>query len=1237
MQNCSVSASVSGTGNYIGGIAGYVDGTVKNSYAFGSVSGDDDVGGVAGFVDYGTLKNCYAVNSVSGIGFFGVGGIVGSTYGTVRNCVALNPVINSFMSIGRVTAESYGTLSKNTAFHEIPGTWSDDSAAGLDGASRTAAQISAAGFFETLFENSPEWTYEAGKLPGLIGAAIEMPAHIADKNGAEFVGDGTSGVPYRIRTAEELARLAELVNAGTAFYADAGTSYKLMNDLDLSSYASGEGWSPIGTSTSPFRGNFDGAGKVITGLVINRSSSDFQGLFGMINSATVQNLGVVNAEIVGGSYIGGVAGYIGGGMVQSSFVTDDVSGTDRVGGVAGYADSSIFQNGYSTVNVSGTDYVGGLIGEMQGVSVLQNGYATGNIGGDTYVGGVVGYLGLPGTLRNNAALNVGVSAAVSTVGRVAGSREVGAAISGNAAFSGMPGPWRNPGADEPNGTDISLSQIDSAAFWTTAANWDISGWDESIWTIEDGKLPILKYVGGAQSGDVGLYLIMRDIARADVQITGTYVYTGYPIQPTLEVVFDGRTLTEHVDYTLSDKQNTDAGNSATVNLQGTGNFMGARDIVFTIQKAGGPSAPIVTGSSIVNDNVDTYTYTVDAISDAEYRMDNGAWQDSDVFVGIVPGASHTFSARIKETTNYDVGEAGSTDTIVFEKLNNRPAPVLGYTVSESDFPKTVTITPIAGAEYQFNNDGYSAANTYTSSSAENVTVYIRLAETTTHHASAPSSAVVGTANRDQDAPPTFSLTYASAEEGSYNVTIPDTAGAEYSFDGIAWSDDNTKPGVASGSTVTGYKRMAARPGYNVSTVTSDSVTLPLAQINTPAASPAGDKLFIDRNGQLFDPTDIDTSKPSVTLEVVPKNGTVYVGIPASILANLADKNADLMIEIKTPYGSYQIPANLASFIPGLDQLLQKNKLKAGDISFKMTLTDKSGDKALQAALAAGLPKGKLMGAMVDYNLEITNMKTGQVIGIADSFSQAITRIIPMPKNVTAMPAQWGVFRYNETTKKWDFVPAKAVRVDGVWCMMIISYANSVYAVVDNAVSFADVQKHWASSSIELAAAKGLVEGVGGGRYDPDKAVTRAEFAAMLVRALGRGVSIADNAAAYSDVGAGTWYAESIAAAKELGLLGFVSGNDFKPNQALTREEMATMLVAAIRLEKPEITSDAESMNGYRDVGSVDTSYLDSIRLVTTLQIMIGTSEHRFSPKGVTTRAQAATVFVRMLRQLDMID
>lgn len=88
---------------------------------------------------------------------------------------------------------------------------------------------------------------------------------------------------------------------------------------------------------------------------------------------------------------------------------------------------------------------------------------------------------------------------------------------------------------------------------------------------------------------------------------------------------------------------------------------------------------------------------------------------------------------------------------------------------------------------------------------------------------------------------------------------------------------------------------------------------------------------------------------------------------------------------------------------------------------------------------------------------------------------------------------------------------------------------------------------------------------------------------------------------------------------------------------LTREEMASMLAAAISLEKLQIPPAFESLGEYKDIKNVDADFLEDVRLMVNLQIMTGTDDDAFSPKGESTRAQAAVVFIRTLRALEMID
>jgi len=260
----------------------------------------------------------------------------------------------------------------------------------------------------------------------------------------------------------------------------------------------------------------------------------------------------------------------------------------------------------------------------------------------------------------------------------------------------------------------------------------------------------------------------------------------------------------------------------------------------TFLKLAGLAAPDSVIGSYIGDGA-TFTYTVDTIIGAEYSKDGATWQDSNVFTDFdTSSAETTFYARMKETDTHNEGSPGNTGAVKFEKLDDQAVPALDFSISAGDFPKTITITPVAGAEYKFNAEGgWGSDNTYISDSGEDVILYIRMAETNTHLASGEAEKTVNTSNESQPPPPAFTLKVDPVGDTSYTVTIPVLPGAEYSFDGTTWDGINVAEGCIPGETVTGYVRLAAKPGYNASGAVSASETLPLFRVMTPVAAPNG--------------------------------------------------------------------------------------------------------------------------------------------------------------------------------------------------------------------------------------------------------------------------------------------------------------------------------------------------------------------------------------------------------------
>ena len=189
---------------------------------------------------------------------------------------------------------------------------------------------------------------------------------------------------------------------------------------------------------------------------------------------------------------------------------------------------------------------------------------------------------------------------------------------------------------------------------------------------------------------------------------------------------------------------------------------------------------------------------------------------------------------------------------------------------------------------------------------------------------------------------------------------------------------------------------------------------------------------------------------------------------------------------------------------------------------------------------------------------------------------------------------------------------------------------SSYVVVENKVSFNDVESvnAWAGKQIQVAAAKGIIEGKGEGSFDPKAQVTRAEFAKMLVKALELESTTAKNE--FSDVADNSWAAEYVAAASSLGIINGVGNGKFDPNAEITRAQMAAMISRALKLTKTTEASDDSVLNTFTDADAIPASLKSDISVAVNEGLIIG-SNGKFNPNGSATRAEAAVVIYRVVK------
>lgn len=247
--------------------------------------------------------------------------------------------------------------------------------------------------------------------------AAVMPAAMTPQ------GAGTATDPYRISKAEELAWLAQEVNAGR------GASYNavLCNDIDLKN----EEWTPIGKNYSyVYKGTFDGGGYTISGLKID-STDQYQALFGYVKGGTIKNLTVAGSVTSSKQYTAGIVAY--GNPVTVTNCTNEVSVTATEKGYAAGVVASASTNSevMGCTNRSAIigcgDYVGGIVGAGSSIKTISNCFNYGSVanngkpGGYAYcTGGIAGGVGSSSTVTRCGNTGVVTSAIKRTGGVVGG-------------------------------------------------------------------------------------------------------------------------------------------------------------------------------------------------------------------------------------------------------------------------------------------------------------------------------------------------------------------------------------------------------------------------------------------------------------------------------------------------------------------------------------------------------------------------------------------------------------------------------------------------------------------------------------------------------------------------------------------------------------------------------------------------------------------------------------------------
>jgi len=180
--------------------------------------------------------------------------------------------------------------------------------------------------------------------------------------------------------------------------------------------------------------------------------------------------------------------------------------------------------------------------------------------------------------------------------------------------------------------------------------------------------------------------------------------------------------------------------------------------------------------------------------------------------------------------------------------------------------------------------------------------------------------------------------------------------------------------------------------------------------------------------------------------------------------------------------------------------------------------------------------------------------------------------------------------------------------------------------------FTDMVGHWANYDVEYMANEGLISGVADNLFNPEAQITRAEYLTILDRAMGYEIV---NGESYADVAQDAWYAPYVATAKANGLIeGLPTDDGFKPEQPITREEMALFAYNAIKATKKNdawVATMPDGWDNFTDTAEVSDWAKDALKYLIQTEIIKGMTDTTVVPKGNATRAQGAVILKRFMQ------
>ena len=370
-------------------------------------------------------------------------------------------------------------------------------------------------------------------------------------------------------------------------------------------------------------------------------------------------------------------------------------------------------------------------------------------------------------------------------------------------------------------------------------------------------------------------------------------------------------------------------------------------------------------------------------------------------------------------------------------------------------------------------------------------------------------------------------------------------------------------------------------------------------------------------------------KPTVTLPTNNASDVVVGELNGQTVKNMEQKEA--VLEIKTSSVTYTLPAAQINIDDISSQIGKQVALK--DIKVSVKIAEPPADTVKIVENTAEKNSYQIVVKPVEFEITCTS---GSKTVTVSKFNGYVERTVAIPDGIDPSKITTGIVLNNDGT--FSHVPTQIVVINGKYFAKINSLTNSTYSVIYNPVTFADVANHWAKTAVNDMGSRMVVTGIGNSTYETERSITRAEFAAIVVRALG--LRQGTNESSFGDVTLTDWFNGYVDTATEYALITGYDSGTFGPSDTITREQAMAIIARAMKLtELSENVTDSDVstiLAKYSDGTAVSDYAKLGVAACVKSGIVSGTSASTLSPKTNVTRAEVAVMIQHLLEKSGLI-